>query len=150
MSNILLEDIFNVKEINPDGDYFEIVSRIVATSESYEMEMYLDINTQLYPVEENSKFTIVLASSLFNEVDRDPEEYIRQDFSAPGSLADKFEYVMFGRIFKCEEEERDKLTLYVSFGGLLMRLKGEARNLEGIEIDNRIYLLMRRSGVLDL
>jgi DNA-directed RNA polymerase I, II, and III subunit RPABC3 len=81
------------------------------------MEMYLDINTQLYPVEENSKFTIVLASSLFNEVDRDPEEYIRQDFSAPGSLADKFEYVMFGRIFKCEVLKLllFKKILYYSF-----------------------------------
>lgn len=35
-------------------------------------------------------------------------------------------------------------SVFVSFGGLLMLLKGDPRHLGGIELDSRIYLLMRR------
>jgi hypothetical protein len=33
---------------------------------------------------------------------------------------------------------------YVSFGGLLMRLQGDANNLHGFEVDQHIYLLMKK------
>ena len=33
-------------------------------SENYEMEMHVDVNTQLYPVEIGNKYTMVLASTL--------------------------------------------------------------------------------------
>jgi DNA-directed RNA polymerases I, II, and III subunit RPABC3 len=32
----------------------------------------------------------------------------------------------------------------VSFGGLLMRLQGDANNLQGFEVDQNIYLLMKK------
>ena len=35
-------------------------------------------------------------------------------------------------------------TLYVSFGGLLMSIKGEIKSLKNLEIDSRIYLLMSK------
>ena len=35
-------------------------------------------------------------------------------------------------------------SAYVSFGGLLMRLQGDANNLHGLEVDQRVYLLMKR------
>jgi len=33
---------------------------------------------------------------------------------------------------------------YVSFGGLLMRLQGDANNLHGFSVDKNIYLLMKK------
>ena len=33
---------------------------------------------------------------------------------------------------------------YVSFGGLLMRLQGDANNLHGMEVDNHVYLLVKK------
>jgi RNA polymerase Rpb8. len=33
---------------------------------------------------------------------------------------------------------------YVSFGGLLMRLQGDANNLHGFEVDQHMYLLMKK------
>jgi len=33
---------------------------------------------------------------------------------------------------------------YVSFGGLLMRLQGDANNLHGFEVDSHVYLLMKK------
>ena len=35
-------------------------------------------------------------------------------------------------------------SAYVSFGGLLMRLKGDANNLHGFKIDSNVYLLMKK------
>ena len=33
---------------------------------------------------------------------------------------------------------------YVSYGGLLMRLQGDANNLQGFEVDMNVYLLMKK------
>ncbi|GFW22415.1 hypothetical protein TNCV_1431661 [Trichonephila clavipes] len=33
---------------------------------------------------------------------------------------------------------------YVSFGGLLMRLQGDPNNLHGFEVDNHVYLLLKK------
>lgn len=35
-------------------------------------------------------------------------------------------------------------SAYVSYGGLLMRLQGDANNLHGFEVDSRVYLLMKK------
>jgi hypothetical protein len=34
--------------------------------------------------------------------------------------------------------------VYMSFGGLLMKLVGDPRNLVGAEMDARLYILMKR------
>ena len=33
---------------------------------------------------------------------------------------------------------------YVSYGGLLMRLHGDANNLHGMELDSHVYLLIKK------
>ena len=33
---------------------------------------------------------------------------------------------------------------YISYGGLLMRLQGDANNLHGFEVDLNVYLLMKK------
>uniref|UniRef100_A0A183E9P0 Probable arginine--tRNA ligase, cytoplasmic n=1 Tax=Gongylonema pulchrum TaxID=637853 RepID=A0A183E9P0_9BILA len=64
---------------------------------------------------------------------------------------DPFEYVMFGKVYRIEGEESNSetntLAAYASFGGLLMRLKGDANNLHGFELDSNIYLLMKKVEV---
>ena len=37
-----------------------------------------------------------------------------------------------------------RLAAMVSFGGLLMRLQGDANNLHGFEVDHHVYLLMKK------
>lgn len=65
------------------------------------------------------------------------------------SRADSFEYVMYGKIYRIEGDEAhneasSRLSAYVSYGGLLMRLQGDANNLHGFEVDQHIYLLMKK------
>ena len=33
---------------------------------------------------------------------------------------------------------------YVSYGGLLMRLQGDANNLHGMELDSHVFLLIKK------
>ncbi len=69
---ILFEDIFDVKDIDPDGPKFDRgsldrlsvardglshvfmllfqVSRLFCESESFKMDLILDVNTQIYPM----------------------------------------------------------------------------------------------------
>lgn len=61
--------------------------------------------------------------------------------------ADSFEYVMFGQVYRIEGDDSEassRLSAFVSFGGLLMRLQGDANNLHGFEVDQKIYLLMKK------
>lgn len=56
---------------------------------------------------------------------------------------------MYGKIYRIEGDEAhneasSRLSAYVSYGGLLMRLQGDANNLHGFEVDQHIYLLMKK------
>jgi len=139
----LFEDIFDVKDIDRDGKKFEKVSRIFGVSENYEMELILDVNVDIYPIEVNAKLSFALASS--TNADGSPDEGLF-DQSGKHSLLDKYDYAMYGKVFKVAEDRAPslKVAIYVSFGGLLMMLKGDPRNLNGIDLDSRLYLMMRK------
>ncbi|XP_027503136.1 DNA-directed RNA polymerases I, II, and III subunit RPABC3 isoform X2 [Corapipo altera] len=51
MAGILFEDIFDVKDIDPEGKKFDRVSRLHCESESFKMDLILDVNIQIYPVD---------------------------------------------------------------------------------------------------
>eukprot|EP00040_Diaphanoeca_grandis_P005028 m.31064 g.31064 ORF g.31064 m.31064 type:complete len:145 (+) comp16390_c1_seq1:135-569(+) len=139
----LFEDIFGIRDIDPDEKKFLRVSRIVAVGENYETELLLDVNTMLYPMEIGERFTMVLASTLDLTGEAPSGEY---DASTDPKLSDKFDYVMHGKVYRCDEAaDNNKLSVFVSFGGLLMRLTGDVRNLQTITLDSMIYLLIRKT-----
>lgn len=37
-----------------------------------------------------------------------------------------------------------KIAVYISFGGLLMQLQGDAKKLADLDIDQNVYLLIRK------
>lgn len=128
--------------MDPDGKKFDRVSRILAESESFKMDLILDVNTQIYPLELGDKFRMVIANSLREDGTID-DEYDPSD-NRP-SRADSFEYVMFGKVYRIEgDEDSGRLAAYVSYGGLLMRLQGDANNLHGFEVDANVYLFLKK------
>lgn len=143
MSGILFEDMFNVEAV--DNARYNRVSRITGqSSTSQEIRITLDINLELFPVKNNDSLTITLASSLGNESSmltsngswRPPKNNDR-------SLADDYDYVMYGTVYKFEENAGDdKMSVYISFGGLLMRLEGGYRSLSNLKQENA-YILIR-------
>ncbi|KAK1319050.1 hypothetical protein QJS10_CPB04g01781 [Acorus calamus] len=142
MVELLFEDIFSLTRMDPDGKRFDKVSRIEAKSEQFEMYMQLDVNTEIYPLHVGDKFTMVLAPTL--NLDGTPDTgYFTQ--GGRKTLADKFEYVMHGKLYKIAEESNTGLVeVYVSFGGLLMMLRGDPSNAANFELDQKLFLLMRK------
>ncbi|KAL4179786.1 hypothetical protein AMTRI_Chr13g121830 [Amborella trichopoda] len=143
MVELLFEDIFTLTKLNPDGKKFDKVSRIEARSEQFDMFMQLDVNTEVYPLNVGDKFTMVLAPTL--SLDGTPDTgYFTQ--GGRKSLADKFEYVMHGKLYKISEDSGTnvKVEIYASFGGLLMLLRGDPSNAVNFELDQRLFLLMRK------
>nr|CAD7452832.1 unnamed protein product [Timema tahoe] len=125
----------------------ENVSRLHCESESFKMDLILDVNTWLYPMDLGDKFRLVLATTLREDGYPDSGEWNPMD--TEGSRADSFEYVMYGKIYRIEGDESalepsSRLAAYVSYGGLLMRLQGDANNLHGFEVDQHMYLLMKK------
>ncbi|RKP09916.1 RNA polymerase [Thamnocephalis sphaerospora] len=150
--NVLFSDVFDVKDVDRDGKKFDRVSRINARSENYDMEMTLDVNSELYPMEIGDKFAFALASSLSLEKqaatgdDAEKTEESWRDLSRRNepTLADSYEYVMHGRVFKYDEGNGTRVAVYVSFGGLLLCLEGDYRHLQKVMIGETVYLLMRK------
>ncbi|KAG5399651.1 hypothetical protein IGI04_014258 [Brassica rapa subsp. trilocularis] len=67
-------------------------------------------------------------------------------YFTPKTLADKYEYVMHGKLNKITESDgkTPKAEMYVSFGGLLMLLRGDPAHISHFELDQRLFLLMRK------
>jgi len=136
------EDTFEVIDRDADGKKFDRVSRYKCRSE-FDAELVIDINADAYPLAVGGKFSLALAPTL--SLDGTPEDDAF-DQSGKESLADGYEYVMYGKCYKKVEENAGGLTrasVFVSFGGLLMNLKSDPKNVQEIEIDDRLYLLMR-------
>merc|ERR1712179_238933 len=99
-------------------------------------------------MELGEKFRLVLATTLREDGFPDSGDWNPTDTGT--SRADQFEYVMHGKIYRIEgdgdfnSESSGRLSAYVSYGGLLMRLEGDANNLHGFEVDHYVYLLMKR------
>ncbi|CAL4060138.1 unnamed protein product, partial [Meganyctiphanes norvegica] len=148
MAGILFDDTFIVKDIDPDGKKFDRVSRLHCESESFKMDLILDINDWIYPMALNDKFRLVLATTLREDgYPTDGPDFNPLDVGP--SRADPFDYVMYGKIYRIEGDDNlneniGRLSAYVSYGGLLMRLQGDANNLHGFEVDKHIYLLMKK------
>lgn len=89
----------------------------------------------------------MIATTLKEDGKPDDGEFDPQD-TAP-SRADSFEYVMWGKVYRIEGDDStgsdsSRLAAYVSYGGLLMRLQGDANNLHGFQVDSHVYLLMKK------
>ncbi|CAM9686598.1 unnamed protein product [Discosporangium mesarthrocarpum] len=109
MSGVLFEDIFEVNQLNPEGKKFDRVNRLSCRGVTYDMDLLLDINCEIYRVKEGDRLTLMLASTL--DVTGKPDDGTYRPLGDEVSLADKFDYVMHGRVFKCEHAGESKVQV---------------------------------------
>ncbi|CCH44248.1 DNA-directed RNA polymerase [Wickerhamomyces ciferrii] len=109
MSNTLFDDIFNITDV--DAARYNKVSRINGTSStSSDIKITLDINSDLFPVTSGEALTITLASSLaLDDKNKDTTGSWRAPKAGEKSLADDYDYVMYGTVYKFEEGSDDKM-----------------------------------------
>ncbi|ODV89410.1 hypothetical protein CANCADRAFT_32678 [Tortispora caseinolytica NRRL Y-17796] len=147
MSSALFDDIFEISSI--DNGKYDRVSRIIGKSTGgTDVRMILDINSEIYPVSQGDNLTVCLVKSLaIDDEDDDNNTSSATSWRPPKpderSLANEYDYVMHGTMYKFEESSADSVTLYASFGGLLLCLEGDYRRLAALKHEN-MYLLIRR------
>ncbi|PFH54625.1 hypothetical protein AMATHDRAFT_176 [Amanita thiersii Skay4041] len=152
-SNIVFDDIFTINAIDKEGKKFDRVSRLYAHSKSYDMDLTLDYNVELFPLRVDDSFALALASSLSRggatgvnteDVDDKDRDVWRPDGKGHRGLESDYDYVMYGKVYKFDGGTAEIVTAYASFGGLLMSLTGSFRHMTGIVLGDPIYLLMRK------
>ncbi|KAI6247510.1 DNA-directed RNA polymerases I, II, and III subunit RPABC3 [Erysiphe necator] len=131
-----------------DDSKYDRVARISGTSADSQIVLTLDINTELFPLEVGENVHLVLASSLSLDGTKDDgrgwRDVARNGPGGEPTLADLFDYVCHGKIYKFEDGE-DGITIksYISFGGLLMAIEGPYKKLTPLRVDY-VYLLMKK------
>ncbi len=110
------------------------------------MECTLDVNTEIYPIEPAEKFTLVLATSLTSTESSFQQFTQREPWldTSSDNLANEYDYVMFGKVYKYDDSAGAKVAVYASFGGLLMCLAGDYRHLQELNVGDSCYLLIRK------
>jgi DNA-directed RNA polymerases I, II, and III subunit RPABC3 len=134
------------------------------------MDLLLDVAIEIYAMKSGERFHCVLAHSLLPagaSLGSSTEEgfytadlvtrinagrtTLKTSSSSSSSssgntsnLADSFDYVMYGKIYKAEEAPNAKVAVYISYGGLLMRLEGDPRHWRDLKVGSFIYLLIKR------
>jgi DNA-directed RNA polymerase I, II, and III subunit RPABC3 len=103
----LFEETFSITGIS-DHKY-DRVSRISGTSPSSETFMTLDINKELYPCAGGDRIHMVLASTLNLDGSKDDGKGWRDVGRGMGSLADMYEYVCHGKIYRFEEGDGEMM-----------------------------------------
>eukprot|EP01064_Diplonema_japonicum_P024152 TRINITY_DN34647_c0_g1_i1.p1 TRINITY_DN34647_c0_g1~~TRINITY_DN34647_c0_g1_i1.p1 ORF type:complete len:148 (+),score=27.06 TRINITY_DN34647_c0_g1_i1:34-477(+) len=141
---IITEDQFEIRQVDHEA-HFDRVSRVSGSSKTFGLKVVFDVNTDIYPIEEGDDLTIALAKTLeldgqLSHDSYDPSLLTRR------TLAERYDYVCHGTVYKVQAGEKgDSVTFYISFGGLLMKLTGQIQKLSGIELNMKLYLLIRHS-----
>ncbi|KAK4406118.1 DNA-directed RNA polymerases II and V subunitA [Sesamum angolense] len=144
------EIIFKLFEVYV-RDWFELkgfgngisVSRINAESEDDDSILELDVHNEIYPMLPGEKYRMVISKTL--NVDGSPVAGYFPE-GKQKSLADKFEYVMHGLLYKISEakekthggDDVKSMEAYISFGGLQMLLKSDPLKMRKFRIDQRL------------
>jgi DNA-directed RNA polymerase I, II, and III subunit RPABC3 len=71
----IFEDLFEVTKLNPDGKKFDRCDRVISTGEAYEIELFLDVASELYQLRVGDKFSMTLTSTLNPDGTPDSDEY---------------------------------------------------------------------------
>lgn len=138
---LLLDELFTISSV--DKERYDRVSRITAdTSSQPALHMTLDINSEVYPLQLHETISVQVTSSLSLDGSKDAKAW-REQRIGERTLADDYEYVCYGKVYRFDEGKDDKIAAYISFGGLLMCLEGSQRKLSSLKQDN-VYLLIRR------
>lgn len=141
-------DVFNgtftVTNVNEHGQQFDNIARIKATSEH--AELVLDINCQIYQLNPRDRFALALSHAISSNTQGTKDTHWHPS-ELQTSIAGQYDYVMCGKVYRYEEQvSHHGATVYVSFGGLLMSLTGEQKDIKPIPGSGRdnIYLMIRK------
>ena len=137
----VFNDTFKVTAVDPDGKKFDRVSRLVCTGNTYGMKLTIDVHSEFFRCKTDDQIVMSLNTTI------KPNGEASADYYEPPkgpTLLDDYEYAMHGQVFHFEDKEENNVAVYVSYGGLLMRLEGNRRDINsGIKKNAKLYCLLR-------
>lgn len=102
----LFEDTFTVTDY--DQGKYDRVARITASSVDNQTTMKLDINIELFPCVVGENLHVVLATSLSLDGQAEEEKGWR-DIRGESTLADMYDYVCHGKIYRFDDSANDQI-----------------------------------------
>ncbi|AEA39083.1 RNA polymerase II subunit (nucleomorph) [Cryptomonas paramecium] len=120
---------------------FSKVSRVLVQSKDSKLQMFLDVNTEIYNLCLGDKLDIMITKVVepVYELQGHVNDWV---FNFKKELIDLYEYVMYGTVFHMGVEGNG-FFIYASFGGLLMKMFGIEKKTD-FEIDTKILILIRK------
>ena len=103
----LYEDTFSITSLN--SEKYDRVARVTGTNANGDSYMSLDINSQLYPLATGDQVYILLSSTLSSDGTKDDGKAWREVSRGGSTLADHYEYVCHGKIYRFEDGENDNM-----------------------------------------
>ena len=138
----VFNDTFKVTAVDPDGKKFDRVSRLVCTGNTYGMKLTIDVHSEFFRCKTDDQIVMSLNTTI------KPNGEASADYYEPPkgpTLLDDYDYAMHGQVFHFEDKEENNVAVYVSYGGLLMRLEGNRRDINsGIKKNAKLYCLLRK------
>jgi DNA-directed RNA polymerases I, II, and III subunit RPABC3 len=104
---LLFENTFVIEAIN--NQKYDRVSRISAHSEDNATFLMLDVNTELFPLAETERIKLALALTLNLDGSKDDTKGWREVGMGEQTLANEYDYVCHGKIYRFEEGHGDNM-----------------------------------------
>jgi len=104
---VLFEDSFSCTSVNHQK--YDRVARIYGTSTSSDCSLSLDIHTELFPFASGDQFQLTMASTLALDGSKDDGKSWREVSKGESTLADHYDYVCYGKVYKFEEGQGESM-----------------------------------------
>jgi DNA-directed RNA polymerases I, II, and III subunit RPABC3 len=104
---LLFENTFVIEAVN--SQKYDRVSRINAHSEDNATFLMLDVNTELFPLAETERIKLALALTLNLDGSKDDTKGWREVGMGEQTLANEYDYVCHGKIYRFEEGHGDNM-----------------------------------------
>ncbi|KAH0613979.1 uncharacterized protein H6S33_005865 [Morchella sextelata] len=141
--SLLLDSTFTITAI--DQKKYDRVARVFGERE--DLKFTLDIHSELYPLAAGETIQLSIASTLSLDGSKDDSANSktgwRETRSGELTLADTYDYVMYGKVYRFEEGNGEFIKVYASFGGLLLHIEGPHKRLSSLRHEY-IYLLIKK------
>lgn len=103
----LFSDTFTITDVN--ALKYDRVCRLFANTENGDTFLHLDVNSDLFPVAVGDRLQLLLASTLSLDGTKDDGKGWRDVGRGEASVADDYDYVCHGKIYRFEEGEQDNM-----------------------------------------
>ena len=97
----LFSDTFTLTEVSPLK--YDRVTRLSANTENGETFLTLDVNSELFPAAVGDRLQLLLVSTLLLDGSKDDNKGWRDVGKGESSLADEYDYVCHGKVYRSEE-----------------------------------------------